>query len=133
MPPQNPSGTRNTSTPSCAGSAPGRSRRPPACGAYCDFLLRTAALGDLAELAAALLPCMWGYAEIAARLPVPTHALYARWIAEYASPEFAALAGWCRELVDELAERADRDRMRAAFERSSALELGFWDMAWRAR
>ena len=32
----------------------------PATAAYCDFLLRTAALGDVAELVAALLPCMWG-------------------------------------------------------------------------
>ena len=41
------------------------SERPaPATAAYCDFLLRTAALGDFAELVAALLPCMWSYADI---------------------------------------------------------------------
>ena len=51
------------------------SERPaPATGAYCDFLLRTAALGDFAELAAALLPCMWSYAEIGARLRPATSA-----------------------------------------------------------
>jgi thiaminase/transcriptional activator TenA len=32
--------------------------------AYTDFLLRTASLGDFAELVAALLPCMWGFSEI---------------------------------------------------------------------
>ena len=41
----------------------------PATAAYADFLLRTAALGDYAELVAALLPCMWGYAEIGAGSP----------------------------------------------------------------
>src|SRR5215210_7051608 len=61
----------------------------PQTRAYTDFLLRTAALGDFAELAAALLPCMWGYAEIGARLarePSPADPRYARWIATYADP-----------------------------------------------
>ena len=40
----------------------------PATDAYCDFLLRTAALGDFAELVAAVLPCMWSYSEIGSRL-----------------------------------------------------------------
>src|SRR5687768_15334308 len=33
----------------------------PTTRAYTDFLLRVAATGDFAELAAALLPCMWGF------------------------------------------------------------------------
>ncbi len=43
--------------------------------AYSDFLLRVAALGDYGELAAALLPCMWGYHELAAppRRARPAH------------------------------------------------------------
>ncbi len=116
-------------------------RPAPATAAYADFLLRTAALGDLAELVAALLPCMWGYAEIGERLaalerPGGGHAGYAEWIAMYASPEFGELAAWCRELVDEVAGEvagAGRDRMRAAFDACSALEVAFWDAAWAAR
>jgi thiaminase (transcriptional activator TenA) len=98
---------------------------------YCDFLLRTAALGDFAELCAALLPCMWGYAEIGARLAsegAPEHAGYAAWIATYADPEFQELARWARELVDGCA--GDPDRMHAAFRTSSELELAFWEAAW---
>jgi thiaminase (transcriptional activator TenA) len=34
------------------------------CAAYTDFLLRTAATGDFADILAALLPCMWGYSEL---------------------------------------------------------------------
>ena len=104
----------------------------PATTAYCDFLLRTAALGDFPELVAALLPCMWGYAEIGERLAAagpPAHEGYAEWIAMYASAEFGELASWCRALTDELADGAGRDarvRMHAAFQRSSELELGFW-------
>ncbi len=107
-------------------------RMTPATRAYTDFLLRTAALGDYAELVAALLPCMWGYHEVGARLAErgrPADERYARWIDLYAGEEFAELAAWCRELVDE-AEGA-RERMTEAFLTSSRYELAFWEMAWR--
>lgn len=108
----------------------------PTTRAYVDFLLRTAALGDFAELVAALLPCMWGYAEVGERLAAaPTlENPYARWIATYADPEFAALATWCRGLMDRLGEAAAppaRARLHAAFAESSRHELAFWDAAWR--
>jgi thiaminase (transcriptional activator TenA) len=78
--------------------------------AYTDFLLRTAALGDFAELVAALLPCRWGYSELGQRLAQdqrPAGELSARWIAMYSGEEFAKLAEWCRELL-----RRDRRRRR---------------------
>jgi thiaminase/transcriptional activator TenA len=110
----------------------------PATAGYTDFLLRTAALGDYAELVAALLPCMWGYAEIGARLAaagVPEHPGYATWIATYADPEFQALAAWARELCDAAGEDAGpgvRARMHAAFRTCSEHELAFWEAAWRS-
>lgn len=103
----------------------------PVTRAYCDYLLRTAALGDFAELCAALLPCIWGYAEIGQRLASegpPSHAGYAAWIATYADPEFQELAAWARELVD--GADGDESRMHAAFRTSSELELAFWESAW---
>lgn len=108
----------------------------PTTRAYTDFLLRTGATGDFAELAAALLPCMWAFSEIGLTLaeePRPADPHYAAWIDSYASPEFAALAAWCRELVDRLATDAGREtqeRMEAAFLQSSRYELEFWEMAW---
>ena len=103
--------------------------------AYTDFLLRTAALGSFGALAAALLPCMWGYAEIGARLaqrpdtsPEPR---YQRWIETYAADDFQELAAWCRGLVDRVAAAAgddERERMRRAFVQSSEHELAFWDV-----
>ena len=102
--------------------------------AYTDFLLRTAALGDFAELVSALLPCMWGYAELGrALVPRAEGNPYGAWIQTYASPEFAAQAGWCRALTDEVASGLDdsgRARMLEAFLQSSRHELAFWDMAW---
>ena len=108
----------------------------PTTRGYTDFLLRVAALGDFAELAAALLPCMWGFSEIGGRLAEqerPADARYAAWVEMYADPEFAALANWCRGLVDRLAEGApvaSRRRMEDAFLTSSRWELQFWDAAY---
>jgi thiaminase/transcriptional activator TenA len=109
----------------------------PTTRAYTDFLLRVAATGDFAELAAALLPCMWGFAEIGQTLKargLPGESRYARWIEMYADPEFVALADWCRHLVDRLGAGADdaaRRRMVDAFLTSSRYEYLFWEMAWR--
>jgi thiaminase/transcriptional activator TenA len=106
----------------------------PQTRAYTTFLLRTATIGDFGELAAALLPCMWGYAEIGARLadrPRPADERYAEWIDTYASEEFAELAAWCRRLVDRLGAEAGepgRRRMERAFRACSEPELAFWDV-----
>jgi thiaminase (transcriptional activator TenA) len=106
----------------------------PVTRAYTDFLLRTAATNDFAEVTAALLPCMWGFNEIGLRLAErgrPADERCAKWIDTYADPEFTRLAGWCRELVDRLAEEVGqpvRERMREAFLVSSRYELAFWDV-----
>ena len=108
----------------------------PTTRGYTDFLVRTAAQGDFAELVAALLPCMWGYREVGARLaergpPADEH--YAKWIEMYASEEFAGLAAWCRELTDWVGDGLPADaiaRMERAFHTSSLYELAFWEMAW---
>lgn len=114
-------------------------RPAPTTRAYVDFLLRTATLGDFAELAAALLPCMWGYAEIGARLAAEPDAdgrrrpEHVAWIATYADPGFQELATWCRGLVDGLAADLPDDhraRMHAAFRGCSRLELAFWELGW---
>jgi thiaminase/transcriptional activator TenA len=115
-----------------------RERPLPATRAYADFLLRTASLGDFAELVAALLPCMWGYSEIGERLARrerPPDERYARWIELYAGQEFTRLAAWAREICDQAAADAGpaaHERMREAFIASSRHELAFWDSAWRA-
>jgi thiaminase/transcriptional activator TenA len=108
----------------------------PTTQGYTDFLVRTAAQGDFAELAAALLPCMWGYAEIGQVLAAEGRSpddRYARWVDMYASAEFGELAGWCRALVDRLGAAltdAGRARLQRAFLTSSRYELAFWEMAW---
>lgn len=111
-----------------------REAMAPTTRAYTDFLLRTAAIGDFAELAAALLPCMWAFSDIGQSLAGERSAIsnpYSAWVDMYASAEFGELAVWCRDLVDRLAEKAGnsmRNQMRAAFETSSRYELAFWEM-----
>lgn len=109
----------------------------PTTRAYTDFLLRVAAIGDFAELVAALLPCMWGFSDIGKALAArgaPAEGRYAKWIATYADPEFAALAGWCRDLLDRLAAGvapAQWLRLEEAFLTSSRYEYLFWDASYR--
>jgi thiaminase (transcriptional activator TenA) len=109
----------------------------PTTRGYSDFLLRVAATGDFAELAAALLPCMWAFSEIGQRLAMqsaPSDKRYAQWIAMYSSREFADLAQWCRDLLDSLAAglpERDLQELEAAFLASSRYEWQFWEMAWK--
>lgn len=109
----------------------------PTTQAYTDFLLRVAATGDFAELAAALLPCMWAFSEIGQRLAAQSASSerrYARWIAMYSSSEFAELTEWCRELLDRLAAglpERELQKLEAAFVTSSRYEWQFWEMAWK--
>ncbi len=111
--------------------------KSPTTQAYTDFLLRTASLGDFAELVAALLPCMWGFSEIGLEMKergLPSEPLCRKWVEMYASEEFAALAGWCRDLLDRLAEHLPEEqqqRLAEAFLLSSRYELAFWDAAHR--
>lgn len=115
-----------------------REVKAPTTQAYADFLLRVAATGDFAELASALLPCMWGFSEIGQRLAAggrPADERYGRFIDMYASPEFAELADWCREVVDRVADGLPErrlERLEDAFLLSSRYELAFWEMGWTA-
>jgi thiaminase/transcriptional activator TenA len=109
----------------------------PTTRAYTDFLVRTSADGDLADLVAALLPCAWGYMHIAERLAAlerPADQRYADWIEQYASDEFREAAGWLRSEMDRLADRVSaekRARLTDLFVLSSRYEWQFWEMCWR--
>ena len=109
----------------------------PPTRAYTDFLVRIAYEGPLAAIVAALLPCAWGYAEIASRLAVrpspPADDRYREWIRTYSSPEFSAYADWLRGLLDLLSESlsgAEQKRLEEIFMTASEHEVRFWDLAW---
>lgn len=108
----------------------------PTTRAYTDFLVRTAADGDLADLVAALLPCAWGYVHVAQGLAAagtPSDRRYADWIAQYASDEFAQAAEWLKGEMNRLAADSSvekRERLRDLFVLSSRYEWQFWEMCW---
>jgi thiaminase (transcriptional activator TenA) len=109
----------------------------PTTRAYTDFLVRTAADGDMADLLAALLPCAWGYIVIGKALaegPRPADDRYADWIEQYASEEFEGAGNWLRNELDRVAGEALSDtryrRLEEIFLTSSRYELLFWDMCW---
>lgn len=108
----------------------------PTTRAYTDFLVRTAADGDMAELLAALLPCAWGYAWLGSRLAElqrPADQRYADWIEQYASDEFQDAARWLREETERVADLvsdAKRERLVELFVLSSRYEHRFWEMCW---
>ncbi|WP_052226758.1 bifunctional hydroxymethylpyrimidine kinase/phosphomethylpyrimidine kinase [Microbacterium mangrovi] len=111
--------------------------RWPTTVAYLDHLLATAARGDHAVLAAALLPCFWLYADLGERIAagafgevtgIPGHP-YATWLATYGDPGFAAANRDAIDLVTRIAASATadvRERMRRAFRVSAEHELAFF-------
>jgi len=109
----------------------------PTTRAYTDFLIRTAADGEMADLVAALLPCAWGYVYIAQELAKgksPADQRYADWIAQYVSADFVQAAEWLKAEMNRLAEGAipsKRRRLMEIFEISSQYEWLFWEMCWK--
>ena len=110
----------------------------PTTQAYTQYLLGRGYGGSVGEIAVAILPCSWGYAEIGQTLAgqgLPSDKpLYCRWIEMYGSPEFAGLADWLRSYVDRVGAAggpAERERMRVAFANGSRYEYMFWDAAWK--
>jgi thiaminase/transcriptional activator TenA len=108
----------------------------PTTRAYTDFLVRTAADGDMADLVAALLPCVWGYVHIGQQMAAgkpPKDQRYADWISQYSSAEFAAAAEWLKTETNRLSAGATPEkwaRMRELFVLSSRYEWQFWQMCW---
>ncbi len=109
----------------------------PTTRAYTDFLVRNAQGGDYAEAVAALLPCTWGYVDLAkelARGEPPNDQRYADWIVQYSSDEFAEASEWLKREMERVAARCDSRRCARLvdlFVTSCSYELAFWEMCWR--
>ncbi|ULL16236.1 thiaminase II [Paenibacillus sp. H1-7] len=106
--------------------------------AYTHYMLHAGQNGSIAELVAALLPCMWSYWEIGKELSdVPgalDHPYYGEWIRMYSSDDFGSLAIWCIGLLDDLtAGKPDNElaKLEEIFVHTTRFEYLFWDMAYR--
>ena len=98
--------------------------------AYTNHLHASAA--SYGELVAALLPCFWLYTDLGTRLAPQRHDghPYDDWLALYGDPAFAEATARAIEIADAAAHEAgprERARMDAAFARSMAHELEFFE------
>lgn len=101
-----------------------------ACGAYTDFLLRTAWHASLAETVAAMTPCMRLYAYLGGELVRkcgPQHP-YRLWIEAYSGGEFQGLVERLEALLDRVG--ADRTAVRDGYRYALACELDFFTAAF---
>lgn len=104
---------------------------------YTKHLVATAYQYGIAEIAAALLPCQWGYddagQQLAKNMTADEGSLHARWIAGYNAPEYREVTAWLRGFTDRLADQASedvRERMAVLFGESLVQEYLFWEAAW---
>jgi len=98
----------------------------PATRAYTDFLLHTAWQADIAEILAAMTPCMRLYAWLGQTLVSyqrPGHP-YGDWLETYAGAEFETLASAIETLLDETA--TDNTAIQAAYRYAMQCELAFF-------
>lgn len=108
----------------------------PTCLAYTSYLVRVAWSGTFEESLAALLPCYWIYWEVGKRLEAvgSPNALYQRWIAMYASEEFAGPVRVVLAMMDGAVADLPASRRASVirhFVTTSRFEWMFWDAAWR--
>ncbi|MDW8465500.1 MAG: thiaminase II [Chloroherpetonaceae bacterium] len=113
----------------------------PACFAYTNYMLASAALRNYEEGIAALLPCFWIYREVGQHIyshvsgqPSYAHHPYKNWIDMYASEEYGELVSQMLRITDRVAAATTvhtRELMKSAFVYSSRLEWLFWDSAYQ--
>ncbi|RMH37922.1 MAG: thiaminase II [Nitrospirae bacterium] len=106
--------------------------------AYTRHMRSVVLEGGLGEITAVALPCAWIYCDIGRHLlrngPVAESHPYRDWLQMYASPDFAEVAEWLRNLLDGCAGSASAHelaRIEDAFLISARYEWMFWEMAWR--
>lgn len=108
----------------------------PVCRGYTDFLLSRSAEGSLNVIVASLLPCQWGYHEIATAISsrgMPADERYRVWVAEYLSEPYRQLVD---QLVDVLNSEAVNEgshtlaRASATYREGAQHEISFWNMVY---
>ncbi|QGK69111.1 thiaminase II [Allosaccharopolyspora coralli] len=109
----------------------------PSCLAYTSFLRASAFTDEYPVLLASVLPCFWVYQHVGSTILDTAGDLtdhpYRKWIETYADDEFADAVLAARDLTDKAAAASTpetRERMTAAFVRSTEYEWMFWNSAW---
>lgn len=107
----------------------------PACVAYTRYVLDCGMTGGLAELYAAIAPCVFGYAEIGRNIVQrglsPAGNPYQDWIDMYASADFQQAAIQLSEFFAQLCEAlspTQMEKIQQIFNTATRMEAAFWQM-----
>jgi len=108
----------------------------PACVDYGNFLVATAATCSSNDVIAAMLPCAWSYADIAARHgAVAPHPIYEEWLGVFGGDDYRAYIERLISEVDALLGDTplnDLDRLKSIFATGVRMETAFWAAAMNA-
>jgi thiaminase/transcriptional activator TenA len=88
-----------------------------------------------------VLPCEWGYVELASVLSRKARdakaesrdARYSEWLELYSSAEYQEVVDWLKDELDRRAKKAGDSELATAqrlFMAASRYELAFWQMCW---
>ena len=103
--------------------------------AYSRYILDAAMSGSLAELYAAIAPCLMGYGEIGKRIKdngFITDNPYQPWIDVFSSDEFQAITAQNEAQINTLladASPAQADKFQRLFNTAARMEVNFWQQA----
>ncbi len=105
---------------------------------YCDFLIENANQNSEKFIAVSLLPCQWGYQEIAQNFEknkFEKGSFHKTWVESYSSNEYQEVTDWLIKYVDEVGKNStseEVEKYKKLFKLGIELEIGFWDSAWNS-
>ena len=103
---------------------------------YCNFLINNANENSEKFIAVSLLPCQWGYQEIAQNFVknnLNTQSFHKTWIDSYSSKEYQEVTEWLKNYVDEIGKSSSQneiEKYHKLFVLGIEYEIGFWESAW---
>tara|TARA_Y100000768_G_C23731972_1_gene565234 strand:- start:62 stop:724 length:663 start_codon:yes stop_codon:yes gene_type:complete len=103
---------------------------------YCNFLINNANKNSEKFIAISLLPCQWGYQEIAQNFVknnFETNSFHKIWVDSYSSQEYKDVTNWLKNYVDEIGKNSNKkeiEKYKELFRLGIEYEIGFWDSAW---
>lgn len=103
--------------------------------AYSRYILDAAMSGSLAELYAAIAPCLMGYGEIGKRIKDQgfiTDNPYQPWIDVFSSDDFQAITAQNESQIDALLAHAtptQAGKFQRLFDTAARMEVSFWQQA----
>ncbi len=109
----------------------------PSCQLYTQYLLNTAALGQVEVAMAAVLPCFWIYKKVGDHIyrhQTKKDNPYQDWINTYAGEEFGSIVERAIKICNEVAVNcspSQQEAMTQAYLMAGKLEWMFWDSAYR--